>query len=327
MLKKNRLYFKLKGILTFILLALFFDFIYTNINKNLFSFDFENLNSNIHGNFKNGIKEYYISPIYGKTLFCTDQNGFRNNCKKTDEKKFDFLLIGNIFTEGVYTKHEQTFVGIIEENNKKYKFANLGNRSLDIYGIEKKIIDIIENDYVNFNEVIIFIGPRFFQEKKGKKKINNFSSTTSLKRIIMNNFYLFNNFYHWILYKTNKTKIWAYSKSNHYTKEINVNKNFLEALNNINKKLEDDNKKMSIVMYPYPYHLLYKNYNSEFIKIIENFCHKNCNLFINTFEVFHSKLINKDPWELISDFYLSYSVHFNYEGNKIIADTVSKYLK
>ena len=69
MLKKNRLYFKLKGILTFILLALFFDFIYTNINKNLFSFDFENLNSNIHGNFKNGIKEYYISPIYGKTLF------------------------------------------------------------------------------------------------------------------------------------------------------------------------------------------------------------------------------------------------------------------
>ena len=147
MLKKTRLYFKIKGVIIIILLPLFFDFIYTNINKNLFSFNFENKDSSIHGNFKNSIKDYYISPIYGKTLFCTDKNGFRNNCAKEGETNFDYLLIGNIFTEGVYLEYKQTFVGIIEENNKNLKFANLGNRSLDIDGIEKKITDIIDNEY------------------------------------------------------------------------------------------------------------------------------------------------------------------------------------
>ena len=163
MFKKNILFFKIKIIFVILLIFLLFDFIYTNINKNLFSFDFEDKGSIIHGNFKNGIKEYYISPIYGKTLFCTDKNGFRNNCKESDEKNFNYLLIGNIFTEGVNLEYEQTFAGIIEDNNKDYKFANLGNRSLNINDIEKKITDIINYNYVNFEEVIIFIGQRFFQ--------------------------------------------------------------------------------------------------------------------------------------------------------------------
>ena len=51
MSKKTRLFFNLKSIAFIVLLPLLFDFIFTNINKNLFSFDFENQSSNIHGNF------------------------------------------------------------------------------------------------------------------------------------------------------------------------------------------------------------------------------------------------------------------------------------
>ncbi len=327
MSKKTRLYVKLKGVIIILLLPLFFDFIYTNINKNLFSFNFENKDSNIHGNFKNGIKEYYISPIYGKTLFCTDKNGFRNNCTKDDEKNFDYLLIGNIFTEGVYLDYKQTFVGIIEENNKNLRFANLGNRSLDIRGIEKKIIDIIDNNHVNFNEVVIFIGPRFFQEKNKIIQKNKQLPAFSFKKFIMNNFYFFNNFYHWALYKVDKTRLWAYSESNHYTKKINVNKKFLNSLNNIYKKLKNENKKLSIILYPYPYHFLYKNYDNQFIKNLKNFCFNKCNSFINTYENFNSKMMKQDPWQFIDEIYLSYSVHFNKEGNKIIADVFTKSLK
>ena len=327
MLKKTRLYFKLKNVLIIVLLVLLFDFIYTNVNKNLFSFDFENINSNIHGNFRNGIKEYYISPIYGKTLFCTDKNGFRNNCKESGEKNFDYLLIGNIFTEGVNLNYEQTFAGIIEDENKSLTFANLGNRSLNIYGIERKITDIINNDYVNFNEVIIFIGPRFFQADNKDKIIDKPDSVISLKRSIMNNFYLFNNLYHWFLYKKNKTKIWAYSKNNHYTKKININKKFINTLNSIHKKIENNNKMLSIVIYPYPYHFLYENYDTQFIKSIRDFCNLKCNSFINTYDIFHSKMMNKNSWQFIDEIYLSYSVHFNKNGNKIIADSVTKFLK
>jgi len=250
MSKKTILFFKLKSILIIALIVLLFDFIYTNINKNLFSFDFENKNSIIHGNFRNSIKEYYISPIYGKTLFCTDKNGFRNNCKESEKKNFDYLLIGNIFTEGVNLEYKQTFTSLIEDKNKNLTFANLGNRSLNINGIEKKIADIINNDYVNFKEVIIFIGPRFFQTNSGIKKINKPVSVISIKKYIMSNFYFFNNFYNWLLYNTNRTRIWAYSQNNHYTKKISINKNLINVLNNIHKKIKYKNKKLSIVMYP-----------------------------------------------------------------------------
>ena len=327
MVKKTRLFFKLKSIVIMVLIALLFDFIYTNINKNLFSFDFENLNSNIHGNFKNGIKEYYISPIYGKTLFCTDKNGFRNNCTGSDNKNFDYLLIGNIFTEGVNLDYKETFVGIIESNNDNFTFANLGNRSLNINGIEKKITDIINNDYVNFKEVVIFIGPKFFQTNNNIKILDKPVSVFSIKKSIINNFYLFNNLYHWFLYNTNKTKIWAYSKNNHYTKKIKVNRKFLDTLNSIHRKIEDNNKTLSIVMYPYPYHFLYENYDTQFIKKIENFCNLKCNYFINTYDIFHSKMINKNPWKFIEEIYLSYSVHFNKNGNKIIADSVAEIMR
>ena len=60
----------------------------------------------------------------------------------------------------------------------------------------------------------------------------------------MNNFYFFNNFYHWALYKIDKTRIWAYSENNHYTKEIVVNKKFLNSLNNIFKKSIKSNRFM-----------------------------------------------------------------------------------
>ncbi|MDA9769002.1 hypothetical protein N9C76_00290 [Candidatus Pelagibacter sp.] len=327
MLKKTRLFFKLKIVLIIVLIILLFDFIYTNINKNLFSFDFENQNSSIYGIFRKDIKEYYISPIYGKTLFCTDQNGFRSNCKESGKKYFDYLLIGNIFTEGVNLNYEQTFAGIIEENNKNHTFANLGNRSLNINGIEKKITNIINNDYVNFNEVIIFIGPRFFQTDSNVKIIEKPYSVIFIKKSIMNNFYLFNNLYHWLLYKINKTKIWAYSKNNHYTNKININKKFINTLNSIHRKINDKNKKLSIVMYPYPYHFLYENYDTQFIKDIRDFCNLKCNSFINTYDIFHSKMISKDPWQFIDEIYLSYSVHFNKNGNKIIADSVTGFLK
>ena len=327
MSKKTRLFFNLKILFIIVLITLLFDFIYTNINKNLFNFDFESHNSSIYGIFKKDIKEYYISPIYGKTLFCTDQNGFRNNCKESDKKYFDYLLIGNIFTEGVNLNFEQTFAGIIEENNKNHTFANLGNRSLNINGIEKKITNIINNNYVNFNEVIIFIGPRFFQTDNNVKKIEKPYSVISIKKSIMNNFYLFNNLYHWLLYKTNKTKIWAYSRNNHYTNKININKKFINTLNSIHRKINDNNKKLSIVMYPYPYHFLYENYDTQFIKGIRDFCNSKCHSFINTYDIFHSKMINKDPWQFINEIYLSYSVHFNKNGNKIIADSVNRFLK
>ena len=326
MLKKTRLFFNLKNIFIVVLLLVIFDFIYTNINKTLFSFDFENLNSKIHGNFKKNIKEYYKTPIHGKTLFCTDNNGFRNNCDKSNQKNFDYLLVGNIFTEGIDLNFEDTYAGIIEDTNKHLKFANLGNRSLNLFGIEKKISNIIDENYVSFDQVIIFIGPRFFQENKDNINISKKITITSIKRKIMENFFYFNEFYHWVLFRIDKKRIWAYSENNHYTKNIRIKKTFIKSLENIYKKLKDNNKSLSLVIYPYPNHFIYKNFDTKYINELQEFCKLRCSTFINMIEVFNLKLKNKDLWESINQIYLPYSVHFNKGGNKLIAIEVTENL-
>ena len=324
MLKKSRIYFNLTLIIIFFFIILSVDFIYTNINKFIYPFNYENHKSKIFKNFKPNLKETYISPITGKTLFCTDNNGFRNDCSNLNEKKFDYLIIGNIFAEGCELNFQDTFVGQII-NKSDFKFANLGNRSLDIVGVKKKIRDIIKNDYVEFNEVILFIGPRIFYNNSNldNKKDNQFS----FKKFVMNNFYFFNNFYNWFLFNIDRTKLWAYSKNNHYVSNMKIEDSFIKNLNSIYLDLKRNNKKLSIVIYPYPYHFLYKDFDKEFIFFLEDFCENKCSFFVNTYPIFNSKIEKGNIWKFIEETYLPYSVHFSKYGSQIIANSIRKNLK
>ena len=327
MLKKSRIYFNLTLIIVFFFIILSVDFIYTNINKLLYPFNYEDPKSKIYKNFKPNLKETYISPITGKTLFCTDNNGFRSDCSNLNEKKFDYLIIGNIFAEGSELNFQDTFVGQIIKKSD-LKFANLGNRSLNIVGINKKIKDIIKNDYVEFKEVILLIGPRIFYNSSSldnldKKKNNQFS----FKKFVMSNFYFFNNFYNWFLFNFDRTKLWAYSKSNHYASNIKIEDSFVKNLNNIYLDLKKNKKKLSIVIYPYPYHFLYEDFDKRFIFFLEDFCENKCHSYINTYPVFNSKIEKGNIWDFIDKIYLPYSVHYSKLGSQIIADTIRKNLK
>ena len=327
MLKKNRVYFNLILIIVFFFIILSIDFIYTNINKYIYPFNYEDPKSKIYKNFKPNLKETYISPITGKTLFCTDHNGFRSNCSNLNEKKFDYLVIGNIFAEGSELDFQDTFFGQIF-NKSDLKFANLGNRNLNLIGINKKINDVIKKDYVEFKEVILLIGPRIFYNNSNSINSNNKKNNQfNFKKFIMNNFYFFNNFYNWFLFNIDRTKIWAYSKSNHYAANIEIEDSFVKNLNSIYLNLKKNNKKLSIVIYPYPYHFLYQDFDKNFIFFLEDFCESKCNFFVNTYTVFNSKIKRKNIWDFIEEIYLPYSVHFSKYGNQIIADTIRKNLK
>jgi hypothetical protein len=327
MLKKSRIYLNLTLIIIIFFIILSVDFIYTNIKKNIYPFNYEDPKSKIYKNFKPNLKETYISPITGKTLFCTDNNGFRSDCSKSNEKKFDYLVIGNIFTEGSELPFQDTFVGQLT-NMSDLKFANLGNRNLSIIGINKKIKDIIKNDYVEFKEVIILVGPRIIYKNSDSNKLNNEKNNQfNFKKFIMENFYFFNNFYNWFLFKFNRAKLWAYSKNNHYTSNIKIDDSFRENLNNIYLNLKKNDKQLSIVIYPYPYHFLYQDFDKKFIFFLEDFCQNKCNNFVNTFPVFNSKIENKNVWNFIDETYLPYSVHYSKNGSQIIAETIRKNLK
>ena len=327
MLKKKLASFYFKTLIIIFFFILSCDFIYSNLSKNFYSFDFDDPVSRIYKNFRPNLKEIYISPVYGKTIFCTDNNGFRNNCTNSKEKKFDYLLIGNIFTEGAELPFEDTFVGQIKDNSS-LKFANLGNRNLDMYGINRKLSDIIKNNHVEFKEVILFVGPRFFKKDSNSKNlIIQKKNQIDFKKFINKNFYILNKSYHWFLFQTNKTKIWAYSKNNHYTSNIDITSSFKHNLNNIFLELKQNDKKLSIVTYPYPYHFLYKDFNNEHIYYLEDFCKNKCNFFIDIYPEFYSKIKEENIWKFIEKIYLTYSVHFNKYGNQIIAETVIKNLR
>ena len=327
MLKKNRIYFNLTLIIIFFFIILSVDFIYTNINKYMYPFDYEDPQSKIYKNFKPNLKKTYFSPITGKTVFCTDSNGFRGECSNLNEKKFDYLIIGNIFAEGSELDFQDTFVGHMIKKSD-LKFANLGNRSLNIIGISKKIKDIIKNDYVEFKEVILLIGPRIFYNNSNSNSLDNIKNNKfNFKRFVMSNFYLFNNFYNWLLFNIDRTKLWAYSENNHYSSNIKIEDSFVKNLNNIYLDLKKDNKKLSIVIYPYPYHFLYQDFDKKFIFFLKDFCKNKCNSFINTYPVFNSKIEKENIWDFIDEIYLPYSVHFNKYGSQIIANTIRKNLK
>ena len=327
MLKKSRVYFNLTLIIIIFFIILSVDFIYTNINKRIYPFNYEDPKSKIYKNFKPNLKETYISPITGKTLFCTDNNGFRSNCSKSNEKKFYYLVIGNIFAEGSELPFQDTFVGQII-NMSDLKFANLGNRSLSINGINKKIEDIIKNDYVEFEEVILLVGPRILYKNSDSKNLDNEKKNQfNIKKFIMENFYFFNNFYNWFLFKFNRTKLWAYSKNNHYTSNIKINNFFKENLDNIYLNLKKNDKQLSIVIYPYPYHFLYRDFDKKFLLYLEDFCKNKCNIFLNTYPIFNSKIENENVWNFIEKTYLPYSVHFSKYGSKILAEILRKNIK
>ena len=125
MLKKSRIYLNLTLIIVFFFIILAVDFIYTNINKLLYPFNYEDPKSKIYKNFKPNLKEIYISPITGKTLFCTDNNGFRFSGIRRGPKDNNLVFLGDSQTFGVGSDWENTFVGMLESEFEKYNFFNL----------------------------------------------------------------------------------------------------------------------------------------------------------------------------------------------------------
>ena len=81
------------------------------------------------------------------------------------------------------------------------------------------------------------------------------------------------------------------------------------------------NIKMYAAVYPWSTQLYFKDLESIQVKIWEKFSQENKIEFINLFPLFLSKNdTNEDINKKIKKYYIPFDVHFNKEGNKIIAD-------
>jgi len=133
---------KLFQILSISIITIFFflilDYLFGNyLNKEFKLFELDNItisttlekptikNKLYEYNFKKNIS---LETNYGsyKYNICTNDFSIRTGClNRQNLKNYDFVFVGDSFTEGVGLEYEETFVGLFE-NNTNYKVANLG---------------------------------------------------------------------------------------------------------------------------------------------------------------------------------------------------------
>jgi hypothetical protein len=99
----------------------------------------------------------YRKTGWGPTSYrlCTNYHGFKSKCGNLGSDHYDIGFIGDSFTEGLGVRHEETFVGIIEDK-KKLNVANMGVSSYSPKIYLSKIHHFIGRG-MKFKHVVVFM--------------------------------------------------------------------------------------------------------------------------------------------------------------------------
>jgi len=122
---------------------------------------------------------------------------------------------------------------------------------------------------------------------------------------------------------TNETKIKGYD----YGIDQGIEEQ-IRTMDMIYDYLADKKIKLSIAVYPWPQTILYDVPYNKHVKIWEEFCKRRCVNFINHYPLFMN--INdsdEKKIEIIKKYYQVGDIHFNAEGNKLIAEDFLKKFK
>ena len=84
--------------------------------------------------------------------------------------------------------------------------------------------------------------------------------------------------------------------------------------------LKERNIEMSIGVYPWPQQLKNDKVNSEHVNMWKKFCISKCKYFVNFFPIFFEKMNNSSYINVYKKYFFWNDVHFNKEGNKLIAN-------
>ena len=98
----------------------------------------------------------------------------------------------------------------------------------------------------------------------------------------------------------------------------------IQAMTKLFELLKENQIKLSLAVYPWPQQLQYDNSNSKHVKMWKNFCAGKCYKFINFFPLFFEKKNNSSFLEVYRKYYYWNDIHFNAEGNRIIAEKLIK---
>ena len=309
-----------------------------------------------HHSFKANVNYKNHRGFEKKHTFCTDNHGFRSKCDKQHKKEFDIGFMGDSFVEGTSENFEDTFVGIFSKARKNLKVANLGITSYAPSIYYSKMKYLLSSGF-KFKHIIFFIDVSDLYDDSVFYKLNDDGSVSErnekekgLKRrkFLRTNFPL-TNYYMFVIKKSSQIKNteqttiednpkfnkkaavkaeWTYYKQDIHP-EYNLSilesqKLLIDTMKKTYELLEKNNIKMSVVVYPWPQQLENDLVNSKHATMWKEFCIKRCVKFINFFPFFFKEKDKSSFLEVYRKYYYWNDIHFNAEGNKIIAERLIK---
>ena len=122
---------------------------------------------------------------------------------------------------------------------------------------------------------------------------------------------------------------WTYSSAKFidgYWKPVQSAQNeMIETMTKLYELLSKRNIPLSIVIYPWPQQLENDNENSKHVQMWRLFCENKCANFINLFPIFFKEKKDNGYLETYKKYYWWNDMHFNIEGNVLVAKEMLKY--
>jgi len=308
-----------------------------------------------HHGLKANVKMETARGFAGNYNFCTDNHGFRYKCDTQRGKKFDYGFMGDSFTEGSSVPYEKSFVGIFENVTKK-SVANLGVVSYAPKIYLSKLNYLLNNGY-EFENIVVVIDISdlyddnvYYRMKENLVVDENYDRGERLRiRKFLRKNFPFTNFYMFVVKNLGKigyspeviskdkpsfhkdvlTKAkWTYSPNDlidGYWGSIKESQNsMINTMTELYNLLERKNISLSVVIFPWPQQLENDTVNSRHVLMWKKFCEKKCKNFINLFPTFFEEKNKNGYLNTYKKYFWWNDMHFNYAGNKLVADEIIK---
>lgn len=362
-LKRNAMSVFVCFILFFVILIDFFGFVI--YNKKIQAEDYKashyrtshpcfhhGLVQNIAAQTKWGDKEYMH---YTNSFAFKDSAAFE---AKQDLDKKQVVFIGDSFTEGIGEPYQTTFFGYTRknfENNNEIQLWNAGCVSYSPLVYYNKIKYYTEIENLKIDYLWVFLDPSDMQDEidykefepkctekfipKEKSELDYVYDIKKDKNIfdIYSNhsllFALIPTLYKNLLPTEEQKKQAIYRKNRvawSYNDEVyqEWGKEGIESAKNHMQKLADlckeKNIKLTLVIYPW-FEMIEKN--KIHVKTWTEFTAKNDISLLNLFPVFTQKAKETSLEEVNKTYFLEGDVHWNSEGNRLIAESIKKPLE
>ena len=306
------------------------------------------------------------AKVWGKSLF-TNSLGFKDkenreiNLKKS---KYRVLFMGDSFTEGIYLKYEDTFVGMVDSalGNKSIEILNGGRSGYSPIIYYTKTKYLLEINKLEFDEMILFldlsdfenevrhyelsIDQRVISRNKSNKNlgkdIDQFFTIKNLKKGIRKNttvtFHISNFIKDMIKYEPKKTiltKLNTNSNWDRYSKKELSEENieFYKGLSHMKtymnllvELLKQHNICITIAVYPWPAQIYGKQYE-EWTDFWNDWANENNVNYLDYFPDFINLKDSLTVNEILKKYYIPNDFHFNRAGNKMLSIKVLDQLK